>query len=207
MKRQIYNTSELCVQDPGEIEGICGMEATLKKQKFSVQVMAFTALMAALLAVFSWISIPMPSSVPITLQAFGVALVGYVMGPFYGFISVLVWLLLGAVGVPVFAGFGSGVSSFVGYTGGFLWGFPFMAMLCGLGQKRPMWISVLLGLAGLLLINVLGAFQYMRVSGNTYWQSVIMVVAPYIVKDIICVVLVAILSRQINRALAPIRKQ
>ena len=177
------------------------------KKKFSVQVMVLTALMAALLAVFSWISIPMPSGVPITLQTFGLALVGFVMGPFYGFTAVIVWLLLGAVGVPVFAHFGSGLGSFVGYTGGFLWGFPFMAMLCGFGKNRPLWQAILLGLAGLLLINITGAFQFMRVSGNTYWQSVLTVVAPYIVKDIICVVLAAIISRQINRAIAPIWRE
>lgn len=176
-------------------------------KKISVQQMVLTAMMAALIAVFSWISIPLPSGVPATLQTLGISLAGYVMGPVYGLVSVLVWLLLGIVGLPVFAGFGSGIGSLLGYTGGFLIGFPIMAVLCGLGKKRPVWLSVVLGLLGLAVVEVLGALQYGILSGNAFGAAFVLVVVPYLVKDIICVVLMAIVSRQLNKALASVMRE
>lgn len=176
-------------------------------KKISVQKMVLTAVMAALLAVFSWISIPLPSGVPATLQTLGVALAGYVMGPVYGMVSALVWILLGIIGVPVFAGFSAGIGTLFNFTGGFLFGFPIMALLCGFGKKRPLWLSIVLGLAGLVIVDILGALQYAMLSGKAFLPAVLLVVMPYLVKDIICVVVMAVVSRQINKALASVLKE
>ena len=72
-----------------------------------------TGMMAAILAVLSQISIPLPSGVPITMQTFAVALAGFTLGIWQGSASVLIYLLLGLIGVPVFAGFSGGPGSFV----------------------------------------------------------------------------------------------
>lgn len=107
---------------------------TMKKDKegntkITTKDIVGVGMFAAVLAVLSQISIPMPSGVPITLQTFAVALAGVVLAWKLGTASVLVYILLGAVGVPVFAGFTGGAQALVNYTGGFIWGFLGMAPL------------------------------------------------------------------------------
>ena len=101
------------------------------KNKLQRTVMA--GVFAALLVVLSQVSIPLPTGIPVTLQTFAVALCGCVLGPAVGSAAVGVYLALGAVGVPVFAGFSGGAGALVGMTGGYLWAFLPMAFLCGLG--------------------------------------------------------------------------
>ena len=110
--------------------------------KSKLQSTVMTGVFAALLAVLSQISIPLPTGIPVTLQTFAVALCGFALGPGLGAAAVGVYLALGAVGVPVFAGFSGGIGSFVGMTGGYLWAFLPMAFLCGLGgpaEKQGPW--------------------------------------------------------------------
>ena len=101
-----------------------------------LQKMVVTGVMAALLAVLTQISIPLPTGIPVTLQTFVVALCGFLLGPGLGALSVGVYLALGAMGLPVFAGFAGGLASFAGMTGGYLWSFLPMACLCGLGARQ-----------------------------------------------------------------------
>ena len=104
------------------------------KNKLQRTVMA--GVFAALLVVLSQVSIPLPTGIPVTLQTFAVALCGCVLGPAVGSAAVGVYLALGAVGVPVFAGFSGGAGALVGMTGGYLWAFLPMAFLCGLGAQQ-----------------------------------------------------------------------
>ena len=155
-----------------------------------VQKLVMTGMFSALLAVLSLVSIPMPTGVPITLQTFAVALCGYVLGPALGTLSVMVYLAMGAVGLPVFAGFSSGVGELLGMTGGFLWGFLFLALFCGLGvwtKKRP--LALLLGAAGLAVCHLLGALQFSLVSSSPLLQSFLLVSVPYLIKDAVSVAL------------------
>ncbi len=143
--------------------------------------------MAAVLAVLSQIAIPLPA-MPLTLQTFGVALCGCLLGWRSGALAVAVYILLGAVGVPVFTGFSGGVSVLVGTTGGFIWGFLPMAALCGVGRDvrcRP--LRLLPGLLGLLLCHLLGAAQYALVAHTDFLPAVLLVSVPFLVKDILSV--------------------
>ena len=97
--------------------------------------MVLTGMMTAVIAVMSQIQFPLPSGVPVTMQTFAIALAAYVLGWKYGLISTIVYILVGAVGVPVFAGFSGGVSFAVSPAGGYIWGFLPMAALCGLGME------------------------------------------------------------------------
>ena len=96
---------------------------------------------AAVLAVLSQISFPLPSGIPVTLQTFAVALCGYALGCKRGTLAVLVYIVLGTVGLPVFANFSGGFGSLVGLAGGYIYGFLPMAALCGLGTKMPLFFS------------------------------------------------------------------
>lgn len=165
--------------------------------------LAFTGLFAAVIAVMSIIQIPMPSGVPMTLQTFAVALCGYVLGKNYGFAATLLYVLLGAVGLPVFAGMKAGFGVLLGPTGGFLIGFIFMAGLCGWGkemnQKAAYWG---MGLAGLAVSHVFGALQYHFVTGTPVAESFLLVSLPYVVKDIISVAIAGFAAIAVRRSLA-----
>ena len=162
----------------------------MEHSKNPIRRTVMTGVMAALLAVMSQISIPLPVGVPITLQTFAVALCGYLIGPALGTLAVVVYLALAAVGVPVLAGFSGGVGAFMGMTGGFLWGFIPMALLCGLGVRAgKKYIALLLGGAGLLLCHLAGSFQFGLVSGTSFFASVMAVPVPCLIKDAVSVVL------------------
>lgn len=158
--------------------------------KNKTQRLVLTGVLAALLAVLSQISIPLPSGVPVTLQTFAVALCGYVLGWKLGVLAVFVYLALGAVGLPVFAGFSGGIAAFAGVTGGYLWGFLLMALLCGLGAETGRrWLALLLGAGGLAACHLCGALQFAAVSGVSPLAAFLTASAPYLLKDAISVAL------------------
>ena len=98
--------------------------AAATKSKFSVRDICYAGLFAAVIAVMAQISIPMPLGVPMTMQTFAITLAAVVLGSKLSAIASLVYLALGAVGVPVLANFSGGFDKFVGPTGGFLISFP-----------------------------------------------------------------------------------
>ena len=107
-----------------------------QNSKFSVRDICYAGLFAAVIAVMAQISIPMPLGVPMTMQTFAITLAAVVLGSKLSAIATLVYLLLGAVGVPVLANFSGGIDKFVGPTGGFLISFPIMAYIIGLGVEH-----------------------------------------------------------------------
>ena len=96
-------------------------------KKLRIVDMAYIALFAALMAVCSWISIP--ATVPFTLQTFAIFAALGLLGGKRGTVAVAVYLLLGAIGVPVFAGFQGGIGALLGTTGGYLLGFLLSALI------------------------------------------------------------------------------
>lgn len=173
------------------------MESKSKTQK-----LVLTGVLSALLAVLSQISIPLPSGVPVTLQTFAVALCGFILGPALGMVSVAVYLALGAAGLPIFAGFSGGIGSFAGMTGGYLWGFLFMAFLCGLGSKvGKRAAAAALGLAGLALCHLCGSAQFAAVASVSPWTAFLTASAPYLIKDVVSVVLAYLAAEAVTLAL------
>lgn len=184
------------------------METTVAKNKLKVRDMAVTALLAAVVAVCSLITIPMPTGVPITLQTFAVAFAGYCLGAKKGTAAVILYILIGAVGLPVFSGMKGGVSVLAGPTGGFLWGFIFFALLCGLKSKiGKKWVSVSLGIAGLIVCHALGVLQYSLLMHRPYFESALLVSVPYLLKDAVSLVLAFLAAWQINRILDKTEKE
>lgn len=168
----------------------------------SVRGMAQTAVITAVIAALSQISFPLPSGVPVTLQTLAVALGGFVLGPRLGALAVGLYILLGGVGLPVFAQFSGGFDKLVGMTGGFLWGFLPFAALCGLAvRRRRIVVSGALALAGLAACHVLGALQFSAVTGTALGQAFLLVSVPYLVKDVASVAAAWLLAAPINRAL------
>ena len=140
------------------------------------------ALFAAIIAILSQISIPTPFGVPVSLQTFGVALCGYFLGAKKGTAALLVWIAIGAVGVPVFTGFKGGFAVLLGLTGGFIYGFIPLVLLCGLELKHKP-LRIVLGAAGILACHLCGAGQYALLMGIDFLQSVLTVSVPFLIKD------------------------
>lgn len=162
----------------------------------------FTGLFAAILCVCSQISIPTPFGIPFTLQTFAVALCGYILGSKKGTLAVLVYVLLGAVGLPVFAGFGGGFQKLFGATGGFIFGFFAASALCGLGADKNTVLSIVLGVAGILICHFCGVLQYSLVTSNPFISSFLTVSGMFLVKDIISVILAHFVARPIKKAVS-----
>lgn len=176
-------------------------------RSFPVRDMALAALGAALIAVCSWISLPplLPTGVPYTLQTFAVCLLAALFGWKLGLITVGVWLLLGAVGLPVFAGFKGGLGALLGVTGGYMLGFVFTALLTGLaadklGRKLP----ALLGgmVLGLLVCYGFGTAWFMLLyARNTgpisLGAALAWCVLPYLLPDGLKLALAALLTRRL----------
>jgi biotin transport system substrate-specific component len=102
-----------------------------------VRSFARAALLAALLGAVAPVAIPLPfSPAPLTLQVLFVFLAGLLLGPLWGTVSILLYLAAGAIGIPVFAGWEAGLGTLVGPTAGYLWSYPFAALVIGLLVHR-----------------------------------------------------------------------
>jgi biotin transport system substrate-specific component len=100
----------------------------------TVENVARAALLAALTGAFAYVSFPNPlpsAGVPITLQVLGVFLAGLLLGPVWGGVSMVLYLVAGALGAPVFAGGSAGLGALVGSTAGYLWSYPVAAVAIG----------------------------------------------------------------------------
>lgn len=156
------------------------------------------ALMASVLCVTSQWAIPM-GGVPMTMQTFFMALAGATLGPVAGAVSALVYLLIGAVGLPVYSSMHAGAGWLIGPTGGYLWSFPVLALLCGLCAKRAWWVQALSGLAGLGILYIMGTGQFMLVTGRGFAEALGLCVVPFAPKDVLCIGLAVGIGRTVKR--------
>ena len=162
---------------------------------------------AAVLAVISQISLPMPSGVPITIQVFGIALVGTVLGWKMGFFATVVYILLGAVGLPVFANFRGGIQVLVGMSGGYILAWPVMAVLSGIRPKtenktRNLAVMIILSIIGLMIVEFAGAFQWSRLTSDMSLSAIIAYsFVAFIPKDVIITVVAVVIGNQMRKPL------
>ncbi len=172
--------------------------------KFSVRDMALSALFAALIAVCSWISVP--SAVPFTLQTFGVFMAAGLLGGKRGTVSVLIYILLGAAGIPVFSGFKGGAGVLAGSTGGYIVGFLFTAIIMWLfeakarNRKYTLPISMAVGLLACYAFGTAWfMLVYARTSGSVGLVTALTwCVFPFILPDAAKITLACFLIRRIK---------
>lgn len=176
----------------------------MSQSKISIQDICGIAIMTAITAVMAQISIPMPLGVPMTMQTFAVALAGIILGSKRGAISMVIYVLLGAFGVPVFAGFSGGLAKLVGPTGGFLFSFPIMAYIIGKGMelRRKKGMFTLMLILGTVSNYVVGVVMYCILMNASVVTGFTACVLPFIPTAIIKAVLAAVLGLQIHKQLA-----
>jgi biotin transport system substrate-specific component len=168
-------------------------------KKISTRDICFIGLFTAITSVLAQISIPMPLGVPLTMQTFAIALAGVMLGSQKSFLSALMYVLLGAVGAPVFTHFNGGLGILLGPTGGFIISFPIMAWLIGFGSDRGGVMPLILGLAAGIAVNYLaGAAMFAYVTGNGMDMAFSACVIPFIPTGIIKAALAGALGAKIR---------
>lgn len=157
------------------------------------------ALLAAILCVSSYINIPLPiSPVPITAQILVVNLVALLLKPKKAALTIGVWLLLGAVGLPVFSGGRGGFGVLAGPTGGFAISYLLMVLvvsfLCGKCKKEYQKLLILIAI-GIPLMYVIGV-SWMKVVTNVAWPAAWLTGAlPFLPGDILKAVAAVFIAR------------
>ncbi|MGV8146875.1 MAG: biotin transporter BioY [Alkaliphilus sp.] len=179
----------------------------------SIKNMSICSLFAALTAVFAQIAIPLPfSPVPFTLQVIAVLMSGALLGSKLGALSQIVYLLLGAVGIPVFAQFTAGLGILVGPTGGYLIAFPIAAYLIGFIVERKtiqgnssatsfIIANSIAMLLGILLIFTIGVVQLKFVASLTWDLAFKFGVLPFILPDLAKVAIAVLLVQSLKKVL------
>ncbi|MBQ6659814.1 MAG: biotin transporter BioY [Lachnospiraceae bacterium] len=177
--------------------------AVKTKRGLTVLDLVYISIGASLIAVCSWISIP--TAVPFTLQTFAVFFVLLLLGGERGTIATLVYVLLGAVGVPVFAGFGGGVGILFGSTGGYIWGFLLIGLIYILFTRlfgKRIVVKVAALILGLIVCYAFGTAWFMHVyiqnSGKVGLITVLgWCVFPFIIPDLVKLALAVVIARRI----------
>ncbi len=171
---------------------------------------AYVGLSVAIIAVCSWISIPI-GPIPLTLQMFGIPLLIALLPPLQAIAAVFLFILIGALGVPVFAGFKGGLGALMGPTGGFLVGYLIGVVLAALflhlvrrKQANIALSIVFAAIAGVIFTvcsYVGGCIQYSIVAGITMEQSFLVSCAPFIIPDLAKIIIAAICAHPIKSAI------
>ena len=168
-------------------------------EQTSVRPMIYASMFAAMTAIGAFIRVPIPvSPVPITLQVFFVLLAGLLLGSKWAGMSMIVYVMLGIIGFPVFSGGLSGIGVILGPTGGYLIGFIPGAFVTGLVNEtfgRSTLAAIGAMIAGLATIYLLGVAQLSVVAGLSIPQSVVIGVLPFLIGDSIKLVAALIVSR------------
>lgn len=169
--------------------------------------MVYIGMFVVLMAICSWISIPMV--IPVTLQTFAVFLAIVVLGGRRGTLAVMVYLLLGVIGIPVFSGFMGGIGMLLGNTGGYIIGFFFTALIMwgieSLFGRKP-WIQAVSMLLGLFVCYAFGTFWFMKVYARNFGAIGITTVLgwcvfPFVIPDVVKMILALLVGRRVSRAI------
>lgn len=177
---------------------------TITAGKSKTYDVVYVGVFAVLIAICSWISIP--TLVPFTLQTFAVFLTVGLLGGKRGTMAVLVYVLLGAIGIPVFAGFSGGMGIILNNTGGYIIGFIFSALVMWLMEHligRGLWAQGFSMILGLIICYAFGTAWFMIVyTRNTGAVGLATVlgwcVIPFLIPDIVKIALALVLSNRLS---------
>ncbi|MCL2619755.1 MAG: biotin transporter BioY [Defluviitaleaceae bacterium] len=171
-------------------------------RKNFVRDMVQVGLFVAVIAVCAQISVPLAGGVPFTLQTFAIALTGLILGWKKGLVTVLIYILVGAVGVPVFAQFMGGLGVLFGPTGGFILAFPLLSLAAGLAGRKNnplVWAVVITVATGFMLF--IGGVFFAIYQNTTLAHALTVTVSPFIISSIIQIGLVVAAGKVLRHAI------
>ena len=169
--------------------------------------LAYIAICSVLIVICSWLTIP--TIVPFTLQTFAVFFVLRLLGGKRGTLSVIVYILLAAAGLPVLSGFLGGIGALLGLTGGYILGFIFMGLIYMIGETIPIKnkaVPIASMVIGLLVCYTFGTAWFMIVYARKtgpigIGSALLSCVIPFVIPDIIKLVLAIVLAERLRRIL------
>lgn len=172
-------------------------------KKSTVFNMTSCALMAALMCVLCPVSVPI-GPIPISLSILVILLTVYVLGTWRALVSYTVYLLLGAVGMPVFSGFQGGLAKLAGPTGGYLAGFWLMILVAGIIMekgKRNLLVTILGMLVGVAIDYAVGTAWFVFQTESTVVHALDVCVYPFIPFDVAKIVIAVLLGSMVYKGL------
>ncbi len=183
--------------------------ASMKYKGITTKNLVITAMMAAVTCVLGPLSLPLPfTPVPVSLTNFVIYLAAFVLTWKYCTLSYIVYVLLGAIGLPVFSGFGSGIDKIAGPTGGYLLGFVFTALICSIVNKKfagKLYMYVAGMAAGLFVAYAFGTLWFMYQQGMGLKQSLALCVVPFLIGDAVKIAVASIVGPALRKAVNAIQ--
>ncbi len=175
-------------------------------KKLEIRDMVYSALFATIIAVSSYITIPLPiSPVPITAQGLAVMLAGCVLTPVQAALSMVTFLFMGAIGIPVFSGGTSGIGGVIlGKTGGYLIGYLIGVIIISLlVRKNKSLVSMLIAcfIGGIVVVHILGSAWLGQVTSIGIKKAFILGSAPFIPGDIIKAVVAVLIGKKLSKSI------
>lgn len=167
----------------------------------------YIAMFTAIITVCAQISVPLGIIVPFTLQTLGIFAAAAMLGTKRGVLSVIVYILLGLVGLPVFAGFSGGISVLFGPTGGYIIGFVFTALVTGFITNKfgkKIWILIVSMIIGLLLCYVFGTAWFiilynMQGKAMNLATALSYCVIPFLIADCLKIIVASVLVNRLDK--------
>lgn len=180
------------------------MSERKNREKLKTRDLTYIGLSVALITVCSWITIPL--TVPVTLQTMAVCLISALFRAKRSTISILVYILLGAIGVPVFHNFTSGIGTVIGPTGGYMIGFLFTALIVGItaSKSNKLWAFILSMTAGILICYAFGTIWFAVVYAKSNEPASLLTILgwcvfPFLIPDAVKIILASLLTNRLKR--------
>ena len=175
----------------------------MNKPRLTIKHMVQCGICAALMAISAWLSIPMPQ-VSFTMQSFSVFFALGLLGGRRGCVSIFIYLLMGAVGLPVFSGFRGGLGVLLGVTGGYIWGFLAAGLIYWFftaifGDKFSVRLSAVA--VGMLACYGCGTAWYLYLYGGNFWAVLAVCVVPYLIPDGVKIALAVSLAGRLKQVI------
>jgi len=168
----------------------------------SIRNLCYIGIFVAIISVLSQIAIPLPGGVPMTLGTFSIAFAAAILGAKRGATAAIVYVLLGTIGVPVFANFNGGFHAVLGPTGGFILSYPIMAFIIGFGadKKRAtrLWLAFALVIGSLVNLSM-GTVQFAFVGEHSLMTAFRFAFAPFIVVEMVKMGMVFLIAPEAKR--------
>ena len=169
--------------------------------KINIRQMTLVSLFAALTAVGAFTSIPL-YPIPLSLQTLFTLLAGMTLGSAIGASSQIIYVLLGVIGLPVFAGFKAGIGILFGPTGGFLFGFIISAYVIGkimeLKKEKNIFYYFMAGIIGTIIIYIIGVTQLSLVTGIGTKKAIAVGMLPFLPGDILKIIAASFIASKLK---------
>lgn len=177
--------------------------------KSNLKVMIETALVTAIICVIAPFTIPLPfSPVPISFAMFAIYLGIYALNYGAAIVSVLLYILMGLIGLPVFSKFQSGPAVLTGPTGGYIIGYIFIAIIAGIfinKWEKKIWLHAIGLVLGIAVCYVFGTVWFLKImDGYTLGKAMMVCVVPYLPADVVKIILALIVGPQIRKGIKKI---